>query len=124
MQRPDLHRLVVQAAKRHGVPQDLAVRQILQESSGNPRAVSPQGAKGLGQLMPGTARMLGVTNVYDPKQNTDAAMRYMAQLKRQHKTWRRALIAYNWGPSRLSALGEAKIPPETRDYLNKVWKGE
>ena len=124
MTRPDLYRMIVHAAKKQDVPQDLALRQILAESSGNPRAVSPKGAKGLGQLMPGTAKMLGVTNVYDPQENVTASMRYMAQLKRQFGSWKLATIAYIWGPGNLSRYGADKAPKAAREYVRVVWKGE
>jgi soluble lytic murein transglycosylase-like protein len=108
------------AARRHGVPEDLFLRLVQQESNFNPRAISSKGAIGLAQLMPGTAVDLRV-DPNDPAQNLEGGARY---LKEQYKTfgnWRLALAAYNAGPGAVQKHGG--IPPfqETRNYVKKIW---
>ena len=90
------------------------------ESAFDPRAISPKGAQGLGQLMPATARRLGVTDPWDPIQNLDGAVRYLcAQLERFGDA-RLALAAYNAGPHRVVQYDG--IPPyrETRAYVARI----
>jgi peptidoglycan hydrolase-like protein with peptidoglycan-binding domain len=92
--------------------------QIHQESGGNPRAQSPAGAQGLMQLMPATARALGVTDPWDPRQNVAGGVRYMGQLMAAFHTWSLALAAYNAGPEAVRAAGN-RVPdiPETMAYV-------
>ena len=85
------------AARRHGVPTDLFLRLVQQESGWNPSAKSHAGAIGLAQLMPGTARVLRV-NPHDPYENLEGGARYLAQQYRTFGSWRLALAAYNAGP--------------------------
>lgn len=89
------------------------------ESSYNPTAVSPKGAFGLGQLMPDTARALGV-NPRDPSQNLDGAARYLLAQLATFKDINLALAAYNAGPHRV--VEYSGIPPytETRDYIARI----
>jgi len=89
------------------------------ESSYNPTAVSPKGAYGLGQLMPDTARSLGV-NPRDPSQNLDGAARYLLAQLAAFKDIDLALAAYNAGPHRV--VEYSGIPPftETRDYIARI----
>ncbi|WP_298433443.1 lytic transglycosylase domain-containing protein [uncultured Jannaschia sp.] len=107
------------AARRHGVPEDLFLRLVRQESGWNPNARSVKGAMGLAQLMPGTARVLGV-NPNDPKQNLEGGARYLAMQYRKFGTWRLALAAYNAGPGAVEKHGG--IPPyrETRNYVRVI----
>jgi len=110
------------AARRYGIDEELFLKQIHAESSFNPRATSPVGAMGLGQLMPGTARALGVTDPYDVKQNLDGAARYMAQqLKAFKGDYRLALAAYNAGPGNVRKY--KGVPPfkETRNYVKRIY---
>lgn len=112
--------MAVAAAQKYGIPPDLFLRQIKQESAWNPRAVSSAGAMGLGQLMPGTARELGVSDPYNPEQNLDGAARYMAQQYKKFGDWRLALAAYNAGPGNVQKHNG--VPPfkETRNYVAKI----
>ena len=107
------------AAARHGVPVDLFLRLVQQESGWNANAVSHAGAIGLAQLMPGTARKLKV-DPKDPAQNLEGGARYLKQQYRTFGTWRLALAAYNAGPGAVKKHGG--IPPykETRNYVRII----
>ncbi len=107
------------AASKHGVPQDLFLRLVQQESGWNPNATSNKGAHGLAQLMPGTAAKLGV-NARDPRQNLDGGARYLRQMYDRFGSWRLALAAYNAGPEAVEKHGG--IPPyrETRNYVRVI----
>jgi len=115
----DYRAIATQIAQQEGVPVDLFMRMIGQESAWRPGAVSPKGASGLAQLMPGTARELGV-DPNDPIQNMTGGARYLRQ---QLDTFGRpdlALAAYNAGPGAVKKYGG--IPPyqETQDYVRKI----
>lgn len=115
---------ISEAAKAYNVSEYL-IRAVIQcESGGNPKARSSAGAMGLMQLMPGTARSLGVSNAYDPRQNIMGGTRYLAGcIKTFNGDWRRAVAGYNWGPGRASlkkANWESYLPKETRNYLARV----
>jgi soluble lytic murein transglycosylase-like protein len=90
------------------------------ESNGNPRAVSPAGALGLMQLMPDTARGLGVEDPFDARQNVMGGAKYLKQLSGRFGDLPRTLAAYNAGPGAVERHGG--IPPyrETRNYVEKV----
>jgi soluble lytic murein transglycosylase-like protein len=108
------------AARRHNVPEDLFLRLVQQESGWNASARSHKGAIGLAQLMPQTARALGV-NPHNPSENLEGGARY---LRRQYETfgnWRLALAAYNAGPGAVEKYNG--IPPykETRNYVRVIW---
>lgn len=108
------------AARRYNVPEELFARLIQQESGWNPKARSHKGAMGLAQLMPGTARYLGV-NPRDPYENLDGGARYLAEQFRTFGSWRLALAAYNAGPQAVRKHGG--VPPyrETRNYVRIIW---
>lgn len=104
------------AARRHGVPEDLFVRLVERESRWNAAAVSHKGAVGLAQLMPGTARLLGV-DATDGHQNLDGGARYLRLMYERFGTWRLALAAYNAGPEAVER--HSGVPPfaETTAYV-------
>ncbi|WP_442872577.1 lytic transglycosylase domain-containing protein [Cognatishimia sp. SS12] len=108
------------AALRHNVPVDLFLRLVQQESGWNARARSHKGAMGLAQLMPGTARLLGV-DANDPAQNLEGGARYLAEQYREFRSWRLALAAYNAGPQAVRKYGG--VPPyrETQNYVKIIW---
>lgn len=100
----------------------LIYAQMNQESTFNGRAVSPKGAGGFMQLMPDTARRFGVTNVYNPKQNIKAGVKYMRWLLDKFSgDMRLALAAYNAGEGAVMKYGN-KIPPyrETQNYVARI----
>lgn len=109
-----------EAARRHNVPEDLFLRLVQQESNWNPKAKSHKGAIGLAQLMPATAKGLGV-DAHDPYQNLDGGAKYLARQYREFKSWRLALAAYNAGPNAVKKHGG--VPPyrETKKYVRKIW---
>ncbi|MEO0378750.1 MAG: lytic transglycosylase domain-containing protein [Pseudomonadota bacterium] len=108
------------AARRHGVPVDLFLRLVQQESGWNPTARSHKGAYGLAQLMPGTARGLGVDRK-DPYENLDGGAKYLKQQYLTFGSWRLALAAYNAGPGAVKKHNG--VPPyrETRNYVRIIW---
>ncbi|APX11297.1 lytic transglycosylase domain-containing protein [Tateyamaria omphalii] len=108
------------AARRHGVPEDLFLRLVQQESGWNPSARSHKGAFGLAQLMPATARSLGVDRE-DPAENLDGGARYLKEQYRTFGSWRLALAAYNAGPGAVKKYNG--VPPfrETRNYVKVIW---
>lgn len=113
--------LIANSAKEHGVTQELVASVISVESNFNSKAVSPKLARGLMQLMPKTAARLGVTNVFDPRQNIDGGTRYLKELlERYNGDLFLTLAAYNAGPNRVEQFGA--VPPyrETRDYVRRV----
>lgn len=108
------------AASRYGIPSGLFLRLVQQESGWNPRAVSPKGAIGLAQLMPQTARVLGV-DPHDPAENLEGGARYLRQQYDRFGNWRLALAAYNAGPEAVERHGG--VPPyrETRNYVRVIY---
>lgn len=107
------------AARRHSVPEELFLKLVQQESGWNPAAVSPKGATGLAQLMPGTAQLLGV-DIDDPLQNLEGGARYLRMMYDRFGSWRLALAAYNAGPEAVEQY--RGIPPyeETKAYVKAI----
>ncbi|HGG05151.1 MAG TPA: lytic transglycosylase domain-containing protein [Aliiroseovarius sp.] len=107
------------AARQHGVPENIFLRLVHQESRWNPNAKSRAGAIGLAQLMPATARGLGVDPT-DPRQNLEGGARYLRQQYDRFRSWRLALAAYNAGPEAVEKY--SGIPPyaETRGYVKII----
>lgn len=107
------------AADKHGIPQDLFLRLVHQESRWNHKAVSHAGAIGLAQLMPGTAALLRVDPTI-PAQNLEGGARYLKQQYKEFGSWRLALAAYNAGPGAVKKYGG--IPPyrETKNYVRII----
>lgn len=108
------------AAAKHGVPVDLFLRLVQQESGWNARAESHAGAIGLAQLMPATARRLGV-DAWDPQENLDGGARYLARQYKKFGSWRLALAAYNAGPEAVTKYGGVPPYAETRNYVKVIW---
>ncbi len=104
------------AARRHDVPEEMFLKLVQQESGWNIGAVSPKGATGLAQLMPGTAKRLGV-DINDPSDNLDGGAKYLRMMYDRFGSWRLALAAYNAGPEAVEKHGG--IPPfdETKNYV-------
>ncbi|TPF17924.1 transglycosylase SLT domain-containing protein [Priestia megaterium] len=112
--------IINEAAAKYGVPPALVAGIIKQESQFNPNARSGVGATGLMQLMPATARSMGVKNAYDPYQNIMGGTKYISQmLKKYNGNIETALRAYNAGPGNV-ANGKAYKFKETNDYVRKV----
>lgn len=111
-----------EAARRYSVPEDLFLRLVQQESGWRSDARSHKGAIGLAQLMPETARALGV-NPHDPRQNLEGGARYLAAQYRTFGSWRLALAAYNAGPAAVEKHGGVPPYQETRNYVRVILGG-
>ena len=112
---------ITAAAKKYGIDPALLAGLVKQESGFNPNAGSPAGARGLTQLMPGTAAGLGVTNVLDPLQSLDGGAKYLrAQLDAFGGDVARALAAYNAGPGAVQRYGGVPPYAETQNYVRAV----
>ena len=105
------------ASLRYGVEPKLVRSVIRHESDFDPDAVSHAGAMGLMQLMPETARKLGVVCPHEPRENVLAGTRYLRELYLEFGRWPEAIAAYNAGPARVS---RGQIPQETRVYVRRV----
>ena len=129
--REGLKDYVRSVLRREGLPEWLALIPEV-ESGYDPRAVSEKGAVGIWQLMPDTARAMGlrvdeeVDERLDPFKSTEAAVRYLKYLKTKFRSWLTVLIAYNWGEGNVLRYGEEKLlrnphklPQETKLYIKR-----
>lgn len=116
----NLRAAAVQAAQANGVPVNVFLALVNQESGWNTNAVSGVGACGLTQLMPATARALGVSNPSDPVQNLNAGARYLGEQIRTFGSLPLALAAYNAGPGAVRQWGGVPPYPETQAYVQNI----
>jgi soluble lytic murein transglycosylase-like protein len=117
---PAISAMVDQSARAHDVD-PLLIHSVIQvESNYDAQAVSPKGAEGLMQLTPPTARMLGVSNTFDPRENIEAGVRYLKYLQDLYRDDRLALAAYNAGPGAVDRFKAVPPYPETQKYVDKV----
>jgi Rod binding domain-containing protein len=113
--------IIEDAANKYGLDKNLIKSVVLTESAGNERAISTAKAKGLMQLMDGTASDMGVKNVWDPRENINGGTKYLSQMLRQYNgDLNLALASYNAGPGNVNKYNG--VPPfeETRNYIQRV----
>jgi len=121
MNRLDIEEMAKRMAATYNLPPEIFLRLINTESGFNPNAVSPKGATGLTQLMPNTAREMGVSNPNDITQNLEGGAKYLKKmLDKYNGNMELALAAYNAGPGNVDKFGG--VPPfaETQNYLFKM----
>ncbi len=120
---PSPQQALVRASRKYGLRQQLVFAIAKAESNMGPLRVSRTGAMGLMQLMPDTARHLGVKDPFHPEDNADGGAKYLSQLLRRYQgDVRRAVAAYNCGPGRVPRSGPYDLPAETRAYVNRVMR--
>jgi soluble lytic murein transglycosylase-like protein len=113
--------IIYREARRNELPPELVAAMVHTESDFRPKLVSNKSAQGLMQIVPETARILGVANPFDPQQNIAAGTRYYRSLlKRFDGNQRIALAAYNAGPTNVERFGGVPPFPETQSYIEKV----
>lgn len=119
----DICRTLAQAAADNDLPEEFFTRLIWQESRFNPEAVSPAGAQGIAQFMPGTARMRGLINAFEPLQALRESASYLRELRTTFRgNLGLAAAAYNAGPGQVEAwlAGRSRLPLETQAYLRII----
>jgi hypothetical protein len=113
--------IIKKVSDKYKVEENLIKSVIKQESGGKRTALSPKGAQGLMQLMPGTAKDLGVMNPLDPEQNITGGTKHLAYLLKKYKgDEKRALAAYNWGEGHVDRKGIDNLPKETKNYVANI----
>lgn len=114
--------LIAASAVTHGLPADFFARLIWKESRFDAKALSPAGAQGIAQFMPGTAKERGLADPWDPAQAIPASARFLADLRAQFGNWGLAAAAYNGGPDRVARwiAGGGRLPWETLDYVLSI----
>lgn len=113
--------IVRSKAAFYGIPEGIALAQVQAESDYNVNAYNAKsGATGLMQIIPSTAKWLGLSDPLDPAENVDAGMRYLRSLYDQYGDWATALAAYNAGPGRIQEYGGIPPFPETQNYVEKI----
>jgi hypothetical protein len=121
VKRQNLEMVIKKYAHRYGVDEDLVWVVIRQESGFNPEAVSPKGAMGLMQLMPGTAARMGVSDAFDVEQNIAGGIRYLDRCLNQfNQDVGLALAAYNAGPDNVVKYQGCPPFSETRQYVTSI----
>jgi soluble lytic murein transglycosylase len=116
-------RYISAAARKHGISSSLIKAVIKAESNFDPRAVSKSGACGLMQIMPKTAKALGVVDPFDPKENIFGGARYLKKMLVQFQgSLPLALAAYNAGPSKVQSRNGVPRIPETRSFVRRVMR--
>ena len=118
---PTLEDSIRETAERYRLDADLLASVIAVESKFDPKAISRKNARGLMQLMPATSERMGVTDVFDARQNLEGGARYLRELLDRYKQdVRLALAAYNAGPAQVDKLHAVPYIPETRQYVYLV----
>ena len=112
--------IIYREARRNNLPPELVAAMVHTESDFRAGLVSNKSAQGLMQIVPETARILGVDNVFDPAENIAAGTRYFRQLLNRFDDQRIALAAYNAGPTNVERFGGVPPFPETQQYIEKV----
>lgn len=120
--RQALCRMIEKSAEKQKLPVDFFTRLIFRESAFRPHVVSPAGAQGIAQFMPGTAAERGLADPFDPEQAIPESARFLADLRTRFGNLGLAAAAYNGGPNRVAAWQEKRggLPTETRDYVAAI----